>query len=648
MIGHLLFQPSDHDDLKDKQVTFTETSLGRYQPIAQQHQQDDDDEEDEQDENDQDDEDDNDDKENNPHHPIDIVYRIDSTAEDDDYDILMQGASSPPRFSSASQGEVVANRNINDDENNNAPAPQDDNGANNGHHNVTLIAPPTATAIAHAALDSLLLILISLFLFTISSAEGGRYVDGISSVNTFKFIALVAAPIFPLVTFVAGVVATIVPWNGPQGRKSQWAILLRTPWAPFFHVTFRDGFIGDILTSSVRPLQDVAFTFFYIASGLQGWWSQSHDWDDAASSDAMNKLPLESNWVLHTFILPMCMASPLFWRFLQNLRQTYEYKTRWPYLGNALKYFIAAEVAVYGVYMQSQQQSFWWLSAFVGATLYQIWWDVFMDWNLFQVEWDFVPIQDVPRRIRKRLERLTRTLSQEDEEEQQVSYFEQIKRKNKYHYHGGSALDLPIPVRISLRATRIYSVKWMYWSIFFINIVLRFCWTLSFLPPHYLNRAGVLSERFEGNLADALNPTIAVAEIIRRTLWGWLRVEWEAIKVGRQEPRLKGAWRDGETSSNNPSSIEVDKSSRNSMTPMIDDLEMKIIAMEGTLSNDDDDYVNDEWRRAQMSSSPWATVFLPNKRMYEMTEIQILGELCIYATIFTGLGLLAAAHRDTL
>jgi hypothetical protein len=87
---------------------------------------------------------------------------------------------------------------------------------------------------------------------------------------------------------------------------------------------------------------------------------------------------------------------------------------------------------------------------------------------------------------------------------------------------------------------------------------------------------------------------------------------------------------------------------------MIDDLEMKIIAMEGTLSNDDDDFVgdfnNDAWRTqvSSSSSSPWTTTFMPNKRMYEMTEIQILGELCIYATIFTGLGLLAAAHRDTL
>jgi hypothetical protein len=66
------------------------------------------------------------------------------------------------------------------------------------------------------------------------------------------------------------------------------------------------------------------------------------------------------------------MVSPLWWRFLQNLRQSYEAKQRWPYLGNALKYFVAAEVALFGVFDPSKKQTYLWLSSFVIATLYQV------------------------------------------------------------------------------------------------------------------------------------------------------------------------------------------------------------------------------------------------------------------------------------
>jgi len=47
------------------------------------------------------------------------------------------------------------------------------------------------------------------------------------------------------------------------------------------------------------------------------------------------------------------------------------------------------------------------------------------------------------------------------------------------------------------------------------------------------------------------------------------------------------------------------------------------------------------------SSSPLSKGLWVPRKMYDMTEIQILGELCVYATIFTALGLIAAAHRET-
>jgi len=549
MTGYLLFQPADHNEEKDERVYFTESFLGRYRPLQQQQYDDDD-------------LDTARDTENHNGNNVELTNIFDEQTDDP----LSMPANGVHETNRNDDG-IGGNENFIVDENF-----SDETGG------LEFIAPPSAMSIAYAASDFLVLILITLFLFTLSSAEGGRYVDGMESVHTFRFVAGVAAPVFPLILFLVFCAALFIPWK--EKRRSQWQILSYTIGAPLYHVTFRDGFIGDILTSSVRPLQDVAFTTFYLCSGLQGWWQQAYNLDAA-------DLPLESNWVLHTMILPMCMMSPLWYRFCQNLRQTYENKSRWPYLGNALKYFIAAEVGIVGVYMQSQRQTTPWLLGFVAATMYQIWWDVFMDWNLLQiVRWQTF----------------------------NLNVFE-------------SYVSISIPMSLRLRKTRIYTVNWLYWSILAINIVLRFCWTLSFLPPHYLNRAGVLSDTFDGDLSAYLNPVIASAEIIRRTLWGWLRVEWEAIKVARKEPRLKGVWTDYNEG------VEVLEG------PSDHNAEFGVMAVEDSFS--------DNLRIAERSASPFRRFWNP-KKIYEMTETQILGELCVYATIFTGLGLLAAAHRETL
>jgi hypothetical protein len=170
---------------------------------------------------------------------------------------------------------------------------------------------------------------------------------------------------------------------------------------------------------------------------------------------------------------------------------------------------------------------------------------------------------------------------------------------------------------VRLRSARIYPHRWMYWTTFAINVVLRFCWTLSFLPPHYLHKAGVLSKTFEGGISSVLEPTIASAEIIRGTLWGFLRVEMEAIKVGRKEPRLKGAWADD---FNFNSNLDCD-------------IELKVMSTKGV---------------DPLQPPPTISGAVLASDMSMLSDIQILGELCLWATAFTSLGMIAAAHRVTL
>lgn len=415
---------------------------------------------------------------------------------------------------------------------------------------------PTPAAVLHTALDLLLMILITLFLFNFTSSSA-------QSTPVWRIFSRVTAPTFPLILFVYLTYRLFFPWSQ---RKAFIVVLYTTLAAPWYPVTFRDGFIGDILTSTVRPLQDISFTILYILFGLRSWYSSHYFTQDFATfiDHADASVPvMERSWLLHTIALPMCMVSPLWYRFLQNLRQTRDYRRRWPYLGNALKYFVAAQVAMFGVFQPAHKKTALWLTSFVLATLYQVWWDVFMDWSL-------------------------------------------LERRN-----GGWRL----------REKRLYRQPWVYWTIFVINFGLRFCWTLSFLPLRYLNATGVLTNNFKGDLHAFFGPTIAVAEIIRRTLWGLLRVEWEAVQVTK------------------------------SIAPESDDTIIDKHGCADDSAEEEDDAV--EMIPMNMQGLGDTTIPLSSRGfpslvdMSSMDSMQVYLELGLYAASFCLIGLVAAAHRGT-
>lgn len=414
---------------------------------------------------------------------------------------------------------------------------------------------PSPSSIFHVALDLLLTILITLFLFTFSSSSAKDSTDFV------RLVSQITAPTFPLLLFGYLAYNLVFPW---QKRKAFLLVIYTTLAAPWYPVTFRDGFIGDILTSIVRPLQDISFTVLYILFGLKSWYTAEVQQTSFINSADASIPVMERSWLLHTIVLPMCMVSPLWYRFLQNLRQTHDNKRRWPYLGNALKYFVAAQVAMFGVFQPKHRETFAWLTSFVLATLYQIYWDVFMDWSLLE------------------------------------------RRNGNWH----------------LRTKRLYKGKWVYWSIFGINFVLRFCWTLSFLPLRYLNATGVLTNNFSGDLNAFFGPTIAVAEIIRRTLWGLLRVEWESIQE-------EGTTATSVLTKDHKAIIDSDED-----------------------PGDDDEKI--EMTPMSMQGSGGQTIPLTSKKfpgfvdMSSMDPVQIWLELGLYAATFCAIGLVAAAHRGTL
>ena len=411
--------------------------------------------------------------------------------------------------------------------------------------------PPTSLEVLEIAIDLLLGVLVFLFLFTVSSAGGGRYIQGMQGATESQVMASIASPLFPLLLFVGALARTIFPWSK---RKSLWIILFTTVGAPFCNVTFRDGFVGDVLTSSVRPMQDVAFTMFYVLSGLQGWWTEAYDLDDAA-------LPVERSWIVRTIVLPACMVSPLWWRFNQNLRQVWDAKKRWPYLGNALKYLAAAEVAMFAVFNPARRTSSVWLVCAILATLYQVWWDVVMDWELIRLE-----------------------------------------RHANF-------------TTLRLREQRLYESKWLYWTILVVNIILRFGWTMTFLPKRFLDRTGVLRSTVEGIFV-YIDPLLASAEILRRTLWGLIRLELEAIKSHGDDPKVKERLRKcyNDQDSNGDVELEPIEGHDRIPPPQFDGRDMKF------------DFSNE----------------FGDKR-----RVQIIVELSLWTCVFLAGGAIAAAHRGT-
>lgn len=231
---------------------------------------------------------------------------------------------------------------------------------------------------------------------------------------------------------------------------------------------------------------------------------------------------------------------------------------------------------MFGVYHPEVKHSSIWLMCFVLATLYQIWWDLIMDWGLF---------------VKK-------------------------KTKNRQGGRGGDNGSFPW----ELRHNRLYPSTRFYWSMVVINTLLRFCWTLSFIPFSYLSGStGVLTTTFSSrSWANVLGPLIASAEIIRRTLWGLLRVEWEIVKHMDDVDSESFDAKDDPDDEKRSGGVVVE------MTPM-------------HVSSSVSDGAGGRAANGPLFSD-----------MSGMDSTQLLVELSIYTSTFAVLGLLIAAHRETL
>ena len=378
---------------------------------------------------------------------------------------------------------------------------------------------PSGPSVLGAALDLSMPILFNFHLFI----DAYNHIEAYGSETPAKILPLIFLSVLIVRSFI------------PPGRRGHfWSTMKFTFMAPFHRVRFRDAFIGDLLTSLVRPLQDVLFALSYYVTVLYGTATAKFGLSASATI-------LEQSWLLHNVVLPSAALLPLWWKFLQTLRQCYDTGNRWPHLGNALKYLTAALVVLYGMTHPEDRRSPWWLVSFALTLMYQIFWDVFIDWDLIEI---------VPRT--------------DDTVHADNSWFVPASSYRANSFILSVRMQLCQPIhwvlaklprwsQIQLRSRRLYKSESFYWRILLYNVVFRFAWMLCYIPAYRLSPSGREHvTTFSSDTNSYVGVLLPVAEILRRTVWGFLLLENKTIQMQEEDPNYAVVHR-----SNSRSSLDV-------------------------------------------------------------------------------------------
>ncbi len=401
---------------------------------------------------------------------------------------------------------------------------------------------PSGPAVFGAALDLSMPVLFNFHLFI----EAYNHMQGPNGSDA-------PAKILPIIFLSVLLVRTVIP---PSRRLRFWGTLKFAFTAPLHHVRFRDEFIGDVITSWVRPGQDLFFALSYYSTVIWGTISGKYGLTDSG-------LLLEESWLLHNVIMPSFAILPLWLKYLQTLRQAYDSNKRWPHQANSFKYLLSTLVVIYAITHPENRKSPWWIASFLFALVYQISWDVFVDWELFEIQPQLQLVE-----------------AENDSWWARVSSFRPSSRTllNVQMYFVQPVLDqyqrlraaIPSWRQIQLRQRRLYKTEAFYWKILAYNALARFTWMLCFIPAYHVSRSRtVLTSTSDVN--SYWGVLLPVAEIIRRTLWGFLFVERETIKLMETDAkysRVAGTEEDADENEDEDADSKLgDRSFRNQLLP---------------------------------------------------------------------------------
>ena len=170
-------------------------------------------------------------------------------------------------------------------------------------------------------------------------------------------------------------------------------------------------------------------------------------------------------------IIPLLSALPLWFRFCQCLRRYIDTRKRWPHLVNAGKYALSHSVVLFGAFHHTLQDS-------KAGDTYRVYWIISLVIStLYSYLWDI---------------------------------FMDFGIGNKRH--------------AGLRDQLMYPNRAVYYISMVADLFLRFAWSLTLVPRGD-------NAPFAPNVIVYLQPILAMAEVVRRCMWGALRLEYEHICV---------------------------------------------------------------------------------------------------------------------
>lgn len=260
----------------------------------------------------------------------------------------------------------------------------------------------------------------------------------------------------------------------PWGSRKEWFSMVSS-MGRSMHVTFRDGYVADILTSLVRVYLSIFFAISYTIGLLYFAFSSEPGAISTVHLSEMDQAVRNNLW-FRNLLLPVITLLPLKIRLIQCLLRSIETGNRWPHFGNALKYGTCAIVVAQGLFDREVQHELTWLVSLFFVTMYQFAWDIVMDWGLITVA----------------------------------------------HSDGS----------FRIRSNRYIGSNWVYYVAIVVNFVLRFAWILTLIQLDITNTEKEVGDRKDKYVFvfDYLHPVAAALEIFRRMLWGIFRVEFEQIE----------------------------------------------------------------------------------------------------------------------
>ena len=161
----------------------------------------------------------------------------------------------------------------------------------------------------------------------------------------------------------------------------------------------------------------------------------------------------------------------------------------------------------YGTFQPALRHNSLWVTSFVLTTLYQFAWDLTQDWGLFVL---------IPPRVPTPI-----ALSS-----------------------GIGCVDYIVGCQVVFRKTRLLGPIGVYIVIIVMNFLLRFTWAFTLLPVP-IDIEGV--HTLYVSLVNHISPLLASLEIIRRMVWGFLRLEHEQLEtLNRAEDAKDALEKDGD------------------------------------------------------------------------------------------------------